>query len=532
MNVLSDSRPSSEKLPAVLQLRPYQQRWIDDGARFKGAVKSARIGFSFATAAEAVLDCLARPGATWTVGSHSKAGSNEFVEEGAGKILNAINATAEIYEEPFADELGQTDVQVTKINFPNGSRILALPANPRTMRGFPGNVILDEFAHHEGSYAIWAAASRQVALGHKVRMLSTPNGEYGKFFDLAREFGLADGIAPESNPVKRGPWSWHWVDVNLAISEGCPIHVAEMRELYKGDDDTFAQEFLCAFLKSIGAWLSLDLVARAEDEGATVDWPAGYAPAGPLSLGIDVGRDGDRTVAWLDEQIGDVAWTRMVMRLHDVPFFSPEGERKHNDQARLLLPWVQLATRTAMDSTGIGLGLFEFLAAKCPGRVIGLNFSGSLPPNENVPAAYSTKAGTVKIKTDLAVRLKQRLEQGKNRIPHDLQIRQELQAVKKEYSGGAVKFDAPRIEIDTPVGGGKKKKVYAHADSFWAKAMADFAAAGAPAAAFAAIAAPDWRETREARGAMSQTIADLVARENQGDQHISRVDRRRSSLWS
>ena len=44
--------------PPVLPLRPYQQRWIDDSSRFKIAVKSARIGFSFATALEAVLDCL------------------------------------------------------------------------------------------------------------------------------------------------------------------------------------------------------------------------------------------------------------------------------------------------------------------------------------------------------------------------------------------------------------------------------------------------------------------------------------------
>jgi len=501
-------------------------------------VKSARIGFSFATAAEAVLDCLAHPGATWTVGSHSKAGSNEFVEEGAGKILNAINATAEIYEEPFADELGQADIQVTKINFPNGSRILAMPANPRTMRGFPGNVILDEFAHHEGSYAIWAAASRQVALGHKVRMLSTPNGEYGKFFDLAREFGLTDGAAPESNPVMRGPWSWHWVDVNLAVAEGCPINLAEMRELYKGDDDTFAQEFLCVFLKAVGAWLPLELIARAEDAGATIDWPPGYVPAGPLYAGLDVGRSGDQTSLWLDELIGDVAWTRMVMRLHDVPFFTPDGEHMHNDQARLILPWIQMATKAAMDSTGIGLGLFEFLASKCPGRLMGVNFGGSISAERS--AAVSTKGQSVKIKTDLAVRLKQRLEQGKCRIPNDLQLRQELQSVKKEYSGGAVKFDAPRIEIDTPVGGGKKQKVFAHADSFWAKALAEFAAAGSPAGAFAAasereMAAAAAGAEREPRGILSRNFAQVTKREEEygGASNFvpQEAGERRGRLW-
>jgi phage FluMu gp28-like protein len=507
VSVLSDSRPSSD-LPAVLPLRPYQQRWIDDGARFKGAVKSARIGFSFATAGEAVLDCLEHPGTTWTIGSHSASGSQEFVEEGAGKIIKAINATAEIYDEPFADDLGATDIQVKKIRFPNGARILALPANPRTMRGFPGNVVLDEFGHHEGSYAIWAAASRQVALGHKLRMLSTPNGEQGKFYDLAREFGLDQGVAPETNPVGVGPWSWHWVDIHMAIAQGCPVNLEEMRALYKGDDETFAQEFLCVFIKSVGAWLSLELISRAEDIGATLDWPSGYLPAGRLCAGLDVGRDGDRSVFWLDEEIGDVAWTRMVMRLHNVPFFTPDGEFSRNDQAHTFLPWVQLADRTAMDSTGIGLGLFEWLAARCPGRVLGLNFSGSIPKGENVPAAYQSTSGNVKIKTDLAVRLKQRLEQGRCRIPHDSQIRQELQSIKKEYSGGAVKFDAPRIEIDTAVAGGKKKKVYAHADSFWAKAMAEFAAAGSPDVALGSVDPEEKWYRQERRSAFHPSLGN------------------------
>jgi phage FluMu gp28-like protein len=61
-------------------LRPYQQRWIDDDSRFKCAVKSARIGYSFATGLEAILDCLEHPNTTWTILSASKAQSNEFIE--------------------------------------------------------------------------------------------------------------------------------------------------------------------------------------------------------------------------------------------------------------------------------------------------------------------------------------------------------------------------------------------------------------------------------------------------------------------
>jgi phage FluMu gp28-like protein len=264
----------------------------------------------------------------------------------------------------------------------------------------------------------------------------------------------------------------------MAIAEGCPIDLGEMHELYRGDEETFEQEFLCKFLTAAGAWLPLELIAGAEDESASMELPPNFSAANRTAMGIDVGRSGDRTLAWLDEYIGDVAWTRMVLRLHNVPFFSADGERRRNDQARILLPFVRLADRTAMDCTGIGLGLFEFLESKCGGRVMGVNFGGTVPRGENVPAGYMSKSGSVKIKTDLAVRMKQRFEQGKNRIPRDPGIRQELQAVKREYSGSAIRFDAPRIELDTAVAGGAKKKAFAHADAFWAKALADLAASG------------------------------------------------------
>jgi phage FluMu gp28-like protein len=438
-------------LPPVLKLRPYQQRWIDDETRFKGAVKSARIGFSFGTGVEAILDCLARK-TTWTVLSASRAQSVEFVDQVQQNIA-AIGATATAYRDSFADDLGATDITQTRVEFLNGSRIIALPANPRTARGYPGNAILDEFAHHADSYSIWAAVTRQVALGHKLRVLSTPNGQQGKFFDLAAEFGLTDGIAPKPNPLRAGPWSWHWIDAPLAVGEGCPIDLKEMRDLIQ-DEDTFAQEFLCAFLKAQGAWLPLELIARCESDEATVDWPSGYEPVGPLYGGIDVARDRDKTVLWIDEALADVAVTRLVLRLHAMPF---------PDQQRALEPWVSRCTRVAIDSTGMGVGLYDYLSEACPGRVMGVNFAGS------------NDAG-VKLKTDLAIRIKRRMEKGLSRIPRDPEIRQALGAIKREPTSTGVRFDAPRLEVESTIAGGARRKVYSHADEFWAKALADLAA--------------------------------------------------------
>ncbi len=441
------------KLPAVLQMRPYQQRWIDDDTRFKCAVKSARIGYSFATAYRRDEVSMRVPGRTTTVLSASKAQSVEFVET-AAKLCQLMGGTAQmVANEDFVDALGRIEAIQSKITFPNGSRIIALPANPRTARGYPGDAVLDEFAHHEDSYAIFAAVFRQVALGNSLEVLSTPNGEQGKFFDIARDLGLELGVAPTELPVKKNGWSGHWVDVYKAVAEGCPINIEEMR-LGLNDDDTWNQEFCCVFLKSTGAWLLLDLIAACEDAGATIDLPPDFHPRGPLFSGIDVGRFHDGSCMWVDEQIGDIAWTRAVVKLYGMSF--PE-------QAKRLNPVVRLTARSAIDMTGMGVGLYDLLNLENSGRLLGISFGG-------------TNDGGVKMKTDLAIRIKKRMEQRRSRIPYDPQIRTELQAIKRQATSTGVTFDAPRIEVDTAVAGGPRKKHFAHADAFWAKAMADLAA--------------------------------------------------------
>lgn len=465
---------TASNLPPVLPLRGYQERWINDHSRFKIAVKSARIGFSFATALEAVLDCLATPNTTWTVLSASKAQSVEFIEM-CHRLIELMLGTSDLYrDEDWFDELGRIESIQQRITMPNGARIIALPANARTARGYPGNAILDEFAHHDESYAIWAAITRQVALGHKVRVLSTPNGEQGKFYDLCKELGLTDGVPPAVNPGTVKGWSIHWIDVNMAIADGCPINMEEMRDLIK-DEDIVNQEFYCVFLKSGGSWLSLDLIQQAESDGATLDWPGGYVARGNLYGGIDVGRSGDQTVFWLKEKVGDVLWTRMVLPLQSMPF---------PDQAKALDPWVRLTTRTAIDSTGMGVALFDLLNETNGGRIMGVNFAGSSRLRDEKKkknrATSSVPDGAVRLKTDLAMRIKRSHESGRERIPYDLQIRTELQAIKRITTATGVTFDAPRIEIENGVAGGKKQKAFQHADRFWAHALATYAAIDAP----------------------------------------------------
>ena len=68
-------------------------------------------------------------------------------------------------------------------------RIKVLAANPRTARGFSGDLILDEFAFHEDSAAIWEAAEPIISSNPDFlcRILSTGNGRRNMFYQLISE---------------------------------------------------------------------------------------------------------------------------------------------------------------------------------------------------------------------------------------------------------------------------------------------------------------------------------------------------------
>ena len=65
---------------------------------------------------------------------------------GAAELRAALKVAAEALESSFFDGAG--NVTQLELKIQNGSRLIFLPANPRTARGYSGNVFLDEFAFH------------------------------------------------------------------------------------------------------------------------------------------------------------------------------------------------------------------------------------------------------------------------------------------------------------------------------------------------------------------------------------------------
>ncbi len=105
-----------------------------------------------------------------------------------------------------------------------------------------------------------------------------------------------------------------------------------------------------------------------------------------------------------------------------------------------------LVRRAAIDSTGIGAMLAETLAEEFSPRV--------------EPVAF-----TAARKEEMAFRTKRRMENQRSLLPDTREVRRAFSAVKKLVTpSGNLRFDAVR----TAAG---------HADEFWAKALADHAAA-------------------------------------------------------
>src|SRR4030095_6125904 len=85
-------------------------------------------------------------------------------------------------------------------------RIKILPANPRTARGFSGDLILDEFAFHDDSAAIWEAAEPILSANTDFlcRIASTPNGRHNMFYRLITDPTIPKRIVPRSEAWRQG----------------------------------------------------------------------------------------------------------------------------------------------------------------------------------------------------------------------------------------------------------------------------------------------------------------------------------------
>jgi hypothetical protein len=264
-----------------LKLLPYQAAFAANPSRFKIGLWARQTGKDFTCAAEAVFDCIQNPRTTWLIVA---AGERQAIESLEKAKEWAEHLKLDIENHSISSATGLRRNASAEIKWTNGSRIIALPAKPETIRGYSANVILTEFAFHENPDAIWRAIYPSISNPlrggpKKLRIISTPNGLSNKFAELW--FNASDRLTPSSQSHKEDqkasqtgsemifpssslclrelsvrPLSSAYLKSRLtihdAIQQGlggpCGEHL-DAAELRAGlnDEDAWCQEYLCEF---------------------------------------------------------------------------------------------------------------------------------------------------------------------------------------------------------------------------------------------------------------------------------------------
>ena len=436
---LAPSVIGESNAPAVSTLS-YQKAWLLDRSRFKIAHWCRGARKTFTVTLDAVTIAFETEAAgkkeDWLIVSRGEAQALEALGFCKQHCLAYSFAADVVTETRDTSDLHPNDpskvisYKVHSITLPGGSRIIALAANPDTLRGYTANIILDEFAFHADSRKIWVAAFPILRGRLRLFVVSTGQGKGNKFYEL---------MADES-----GPFSRHYVDIYLAVAAGLPFDI-ELEKRAMNDEDGWAQEYENKWLDEASAWLDYELINGVEHERAGVR--DNYA-GGPAYLGEDIsaGKGRDLWVLTIGEEVGDVLWERERLEGNRLSFAERDAMV---DDAYLFYRVI----RHCIDQTGMGEAVVEARKRKYgESRVEGVMFT---PAN----------------KLNMATLAKQRYQDKRLRIKlGDRALRADLHSLKKANGPTGT----PRFVVNDDSGEAGKS----HADRAWSQFLMIAAAAG------------------------------------------------------
>jgi phage FluMu gp28-like protein len=523
------------------QLRPYQLSAFQNHTNgIEVWLWGRQTGKSFTLAAWALDRLIRHPGRLVTILSNSRANGMELnlkcaeiwrlwgahADRGNGQSLLLFSSprmsqsapspivSSSLFSRNSKPELGKSTVILDQHDFSsdyrfetmnyetrltiNGrvGRIKVLPANPRTARGFSGDLILDEFAFHEDSFAIWEAVEPILSAhpDYLCRVASTPNGRYNMFYRLATDPRSPLRKITRSEAWRQGLRIYHPITRTEITPE-------QARDLAL-DKRAYDQNYECVFENENMALLTAELITAAERESigfiCDQDWSpealsflrGAHAPrvsqspidssssasgVSPVSLdqlsitnhqffvGLDVGRSHDLTVITVLEKQphSQRLIVRAILRLRNLRL--PDQQQRLAAICRL--PQFRAAH---IDMTGLGLGLYEYAQQQFGPRIHGINFASSIPCAPFQVRNQKSEIKNAPVPQVLATQLLQAYEDRRIHHPIDQQLRDDLRKPERITSPtGRVSIAATRD------GAG-------HADHFWSLALAVNAALSRP----------------------------------------------------
>lgn len=447
--------PEPARPRPIIPLLDYQLEDLASEARFRWNCWARQTGKSFTKSLRRILRALTRRRNQIFLSAGERQ-SRELMAK-ARQHCQALKVAADFCDRRLFQGLSITQLEIT---LPNKVRIIGLPANPETVRGYTGDVFLDEFAMHAADRDLWASIFPTLLRDDgELDIASTPRGRNNLFYRL------------RDNPL----FSTSTVTLPQAIAAGLKADADQIRQAMD-DELLFRQEFLCEFVDEAAAFLTYDQISACVDPDlALAPSPASlFDDARELFVGVDVGRRRDLTVLWV------LARSPRGRILDPAPHEEQPAPRlanaasaqdaSHNDlagedtlvtvalfelaaapfrvQFSLLAELLSLprVRRCAIDAGGLGMQLAEDAAERFGRhRVEQVVFSPAM-------------------KSQIAAGLRIAVENARIRIPFDERIRNDWHSVERTVtSSGHFRLEAPRGNAG-------------HADRFWAAALALHAA--------------------------------------------------------
>jgi phage FluMu gp28-like protein len=413
------SKKSVKSMAPKPILLPYQVEVIKgiDSHKFSIIKMARQTGKSFVVSYWAAKRCIENPNHTVVVVSPTERQSKLFVD----KVKLHVKALKLTGIKFFED----AELKKLEVVFPNGSQIVALPANPDGIRGFSGDVILDEAAYFGNQWeeiyrAVYPIITRKK--DYKLIAISTPNGKNDLFYYL---WSIAEG-----NPK----WFRYSLNIYEAVEKGLDVDIEELRAGIKSEI-AWRTEYLVEFIDQLDAVLPYEWIQACELPKEEILLNNLNNVVGDIYIGVDIARRNDLTVIAVLEKIADILYLRRLEILKNKTF---------REQFAVIDHYAQYARRLAIDETGLGMQLAEELRQKWGDKIEPVYF-------------------TAKVKEELAELMRIKFQDRLIRIPEDPDLREDLHSVRKTLTpSGNIKIEGSTKD--------------SHADRFWALALGVYAA--------------------------------------------------------
>ncbi|MCS7126548.1 MAG: terminase large subunit [Aigarchaeota archaeon] len=364
-----------------IKLYEWQKRWLDDDSRFRVMLKSRAVGGSFIIAIESIIWSLLKPSSITILLSYSHRQSMELFRKVKEQLSRFKNKKVKIEDELYSLDAVSKESR-TEIIFKNLSRIICLPNNPDTIRGYRADhVYVDEAAMFKNDLEIKAAVIPIIAgRSGRLSLISTPKGRRGWFYE-----GWMSNIFSKHYV--------HYRDAPHLTSEDIEGLKKSMSHI------TWMQEMEMEFLDELNSLFPSELIISCLEDYPYSDSIEG-GNWGPLYVGVDLGRYRDSTVIVAVEKKSEEN-----MKVVFVKEFSGVDMVYQREYISRLIEATS-PIRLVIDKTGLGIPIYDFLTEKYV-NVEGLTLTSNMKEAVILNLYNYMKSGKLKIPVDCEVLIRQ-----------------------------------------------------------------------------------------------------------------------------